>query len=95
MDPISDADFLKYAVRAIVEFPEDIRIERTTDDLGVLLTLHTNQKDIGRVIGKHGITAQAIRTILKTIGARNNARVNMKIVDPLHSVPFDSDLTRF
>ena len=77
-----DKQFLETIVKAIVGVPDKVSVERTVDEMGVLLTLKTDQSDMGYVIGRKGQTAQAIRTLLKIIGAKNNARVNLKIYDP-------------
>src|SRR5665811_945532 len=74
--------FFKIIVKNIVGNPDDIVVERTIDERGVLLTLKINPDDIGYVIGRKGQTAQAIRTLLKIVGAKNNSRVNLKIYDP-------------
>jgi len=79
---IQDKDFLEYIIRAIVSHPENVSAERTVDERGVLLTLNINPADMGYVIGKHGQTAKAVRTLLKIVGAKNNARVNLKINEP-------------
>ena len=78
----SDQEFLEYVVKAIVNNPDDIKSERTTDDRGVLITLDINPSDMGYVIGRQGQTARSIRTLLKIVGAKNNARVNLKINEP-------------
>ncbi len=77
-----DQAFVEYIVKAIVSVPDDVKIERSIDERGVLLTLHVNPSDIGYVIGRQGQTAKAIRTLSKIIGAKNNARVNLKIDEP-------------
>ncbi|MBU0649406.1 KH domain-containing protein [Patescibacteria group bacterium] len=77
-----DQDFVEYIVRAIVGNPKDVKTERTVDERGVLITLHINQADMGYVIGKQGQTARALRTLLKIVGAKANARVNLKIHEP-------------
>ena len=77
-----DKEFLEIIARNIVNVPDAVSVERTVDEMGVLLTLKTDQSDMGYVIGRKGQTAQAIRTLLKIIGAKNNARVNLKIYDP-------------
>lgn len=77
-----DKEFAEYLIKAIVSHPDDVQIVRTIDDMGVLLTLHVNKEDIGYVIGKKGQTAKSVRTLLKIIGAKNDQRVNMKIVEP-------------
>jgi len=77
-----DKQFLETVVKAIVANPNDVVVDRTIDERGVLLTLKTNPSDMGYVIGRKGQTAQSIRTLLKIIGAKNNSRVNLKIYDP-------------
>ncbi|MBE7525132.1 KH domain-containing protein [Patescibacteria group bacterium] len=77
-----DQEFVEYAVKALVNHPEDVRTERTVDDRGVLITLHINQDDMGYIIGRQGQTARALRILLKTVGAKENARVNLKIFEP-------------
>lgn len=78
----SDQDFVEMVVRAIVGHPDDVRTERNIDERGVLITLHINQEDMGYVIGRQGQTARSLRTLLKIVGAKNNARVNLKIFEP-------------
>jgi len=77
-----DKQFLETIVKTIVGNPNDVVVDRTIDERGVLLTLKTNPADMGYVIGRKGQTAQAIRTLLKIVGAKNNSRVNLKIYDP-------------
>lgn len=81
---MQDADkvFLEYVVKALVEFPEDVKIDRTVDEMGVLISLTVNPADMGKIIGRMGNTAKAIRTLLRIIGMKNNARVNLKINEP-------------
>jgi uncharacterized protein len=78
----SDQQFLEFVVKSIVDTPEDVRVDRTVDEMGVLLTLHVNSKDMGQVVGRQGSTAKAIRSLLKIVGVKNNARVNLKIEEP-------------
>lgn len=78
----ADQQFVEDVVRAIVANPNDVRTDRTVDEMGVLITLHINPADMGYVIGRQGQTARAIRTLLKIVGAKNNARVNLKIYEP-------------
>ncbi|MEK7084405.1 MAG: KH domain-containing protein [Patescibacteria group bacterium] len=78
----ADKAFLEYVIRAIVNNPDDVRVSRTVDERGVLLTLDINAGDMGYVIGRQGQTARAVRTLLKIVGAKNNARVNLKINEP-------------
>ena len=77
-----DQKFLEDIVKMIVANPDDVKSTRTVDERGVLLTLDLNPADMGYVIGKQGQTAKAIRTLLKIVGAQNNARVNLKINEP-------------
>ena len=77
-----DQEFLEFVVKSIVAHPEDVTTERVVDERGVLLSLTINPEDMGYVIGRRGQTAQAIRTLLKIVGAKNNARVNLKINEP-------------
>jgi predicted RNA-binding protein YlqC (UPF0109 family) len=76
-----DKEFVEYIVKALVGNPDDVQIERTIDEKGVLLMLTVNPEDLGRVIGKRGNTAQSIRTLLRALGTKNDARYNLKIVD--------------
>ena len=84
---MEDADkiFLEYVVKALVDNPNDVKIERTVDEMGVLITLTVNPADMGKIIGRMGNTAKAIRTLLRIIGMKNNARVNLKINEPAGS----------
>ncbi|NBV78064.1 KH domain-containing protein [bacterium] len=77
-----DQKFLEYVVKALAEHPEDVKINRTIDEMGVLLTLRTHRDDMGKIIGRSGATAKAIRTLLRVVGMRNEARVNLKIEEP-------------
>lgn len=79
---VSDKDFLEYLVKAIVDHPEDVKIERKIDEMGVLLSLRVNPMDMGQVVGRSGSTAKAIRSLLRIVGIKNNARVNLKIEEP-------------
>lgn len=81
---MEDADkvFLEYVVKALVDNPNDIKIDRTVDEMGVLISLTVNPADMGKIIGRMGNTAKAIRTLLRIIGMKNNARVNLKINEP-------------
>jgi len=82
MEQYSDVEFVLMVVKAIVNHPEDVACERTIDERGVLITLKINPEDMGYVIGRKGQTARSIRTLLKIVGAKNNARVNLKIYEP-------------
>lgn len=77
-----DKAFLEYIVKALVDNPEDVKIDRTVDEMGVLITMTVNAADMGKIIGRQGNTAKAIRTLLRVIGMKNNARVNLKINEP-------------
>lgn len=78
----TDKDFLEYLVKSIVDHPDDVKIDRKVDEMGVLLTLKVNQQDMGQVVGRQGSTAKAIRSLLRIVGVKNNARVNLKIDEP-------------
>lgn len=77
-----DQEFVESIVKSIVNHPEDVKTTRTVDEMGVLITLDINAEDMGYVIGKQGQTAKSIRTLLKIVGAKANARVNLKINEP-------------
>jgi len=81
-ETFKDQEFIEYVVKSIVNHPEDVKAERTIDERGVLITLHINQDDMGYVIGRQGQTARALRILLKIVGAKDNARVNLKIYEP-------------
>jgi len=76
-----DQQFVEYIVKSLVGNPEDVIVERQIDEKGVLLTLTVNPEDLGRVIGKRGVTAQSLRTLLRALGTKNDARYNLKIVN--------------
>lgn len=75
-------DFIEYLVKSIVDNPNDVRVERKVDEMGVLLTLKVNVADMGQVVGRNGTTAKSIRTLLRIVGIKSNARVNLKIEEP-------------
>ena len=77
-----DQQFLEYVVKALVDRPDDVKINRTVDEMGVLLTLDVHADDMGKIIGRSGNTAKAIRTLLRVVGMKNDARVNLKINEP-------------
>ena len=81
-DNVKDKEFIEYVVKMLVDNPDDVKVERKIDEMGVLITLDVNPQDMGMVIGREGMTAKALRTLLRVIGARNNARVNLKINEP-------------
>ncbi len=79
---MSDKEFLELLVKELVENPNDVKIDRSVDEMGVLLTLSVNPVDMGKIIGRSGNTAKAIRTLLRVVGMKHNARVNLKINEP-------------
>src|SRR3989338_4144505 len=82
MGEYQDQDFVEYVVKALVDTPDSVSTERTVDEMGVLITLKVNPQDLGQVIGRNGQTAKSIRTLLRVVGAKNHARVNLKIFEP-------------
>lgn len=76
-----DQQFVEYIVKSLVGHPDDVVVERIIDEKGVLLSLTVNPEDLGRVIGKRGVTAQSLRTLLRALGTKNDARYNLKIVN--------------
>jgi uncharacterized protein len=82
MDKQVDLEFLEYLVKSIVDHPDDVKIERSIDQQGVLLRLKVNLQDMGQVVGRQGATAKAIRSLLRIVGIKNNAHVNLKIEEP-------------
>ncbi|MCA9340747.1 MAG: KH domain-containing protein [Candidatus Saccharibacteria bacterium] len=81
MSATIDQQFVEYIVKSLVEHPDDVSVERIIDEKGVLLSLTVHPDDLGRVIGKRGITAQSLRTLLRALGTKNDARYNLKIVN--------------
>jgi len=82
MAKFADQEFVEFVIKSIVDHPDDVKTDRQIDEMGVLLTLKVNPQDMGQVIGRQGGTARAIRTLLRVIGAKHNARVNFKIEEP-------------
>ncbi|MBI4123219.1 MAG: KH domain-containing protein [Parcubacteria group bacterium] len=78
----TDQELLEYVVKALVDHPDEVKIERKIDEMGVLLTLKVHPDDMGQIIGREGSTARAIRTLMRIIGLKNHARVNLKIEEP-------------
>ena len=78
----NDQQFLEYVIKALVDNPNDVKITRSVDEMGVLMTLEVGAADMGKVIGRSGNTAKAIRTLLRVVGMKNNSRVNLKINEP-------------
>lgn len=81
-----DQEFLEYVVKSLVDNPEDVKVDRKVDEMGVLMTLEVNPVDMGKIIGRQGNTAKAIRTLLRVVGMKLNARVNLKINEPAGAV---------
>lgn len=77
-----DKKFLQFVVEHIVDHPDEVQVTRTVDEMGVLMTLDVHEDDMGKVIGRNGNTAKALRTLLRTVGMKNDARVNLKIREP-------------
>lgn len=78
----TDQEFLEYLVKSIVDHPDDVVVDRKVDEMGVLLSLKVHAQDMGQVVGRQGATAKAIRSLLRIVGIKNNARVNLKIEEP-------------
>lgn len=83
-DPLQgpDKDFVEFIIKQIVTNPDAVEVTRTIDEMGVLITLKVAKEDMGRIIGKNGQTAKAIRVLLRVVGSKNSARVNLKIIEP-------------
>lgn len=77
-----DQQFVEFVVKSLVDHPDQVKSERTVDEMGVLISLHLAPEDMGQVIGRQGQTAKALRTLLRVVGAKHKARVNLKIVEP-------------
>ena len=76
-----DQEFVQYIVSSLVSKPDKVRVERVVDERGVLLTLHVDEEDLGRVIGRKGSTAQSLRVLLRALGSKNEAHYNLRIAD--------------
>ncbi|MBI5003984.1 KH domain-containing protein [Candidatus Kaiserbacteria bacterium] len=85
-----DQQFLEFVVKSLVDNPDDVKIDRIVDEMGVLLKLSVHRDDMGKIIGRSGATAKAIRTILRVVGMKNDARVNLKIEEPEGSTRSDN-----
>ena len=83
MEQHNDQAFLEYVIKGLVNHTEDVVVVRSVDEMGVLLVLTVNPEDMGKVIGKDGNTAKALRILLRVVGMKNNARVNLKINEPV------------
>ena len=81
-DHYPDQQFVETVVTELVDHPDEVKTERKIDEMGVLITLFINPEDMGQIIGRNGGTAKSIRTLLRIVGMRNNARVNLKIDEP-------------
>lgn len=79
---VNDQEFLEYLIKKLVDNPDDVKIERKVDEMGVLLTLRVNAEDMGQIVGRQGQTARAIRNLVRIVGLKNHARVNLKIEEP-------------
>lgn len=82
METPRDREFLEFIVKNLVDHPEDVKIERQVDEMGVLLSVKVNPEDMGQLIGRQGSTAKAIRSLVRIIGLKNHARINLKIEEP-------------
>ncbi|MEK7163115.1 MAG: KH domain-containing protein [Patescibacteria group bacterium] len=89
-----DAQFLDFLVKSLVDYPNDVKITRSVDEMGVLLLLDVNPADMGKIIGREGNTAKAIRTLLRIVGMKNNSRVNLKISEPAGGAPKESKVNK-
>ena len=78
----SDQEFLEFVVKSLVDNPKSVVVDRKVDEMGVLLTLKIDPADMGKIIGRGGNTAKAIRTLLRIVGLKNRSRVNLKIEEP-------------
>jgi len=78
----NDKEFLEYLIKALVDNPSDVKVDRKVDEMGVLLSLKVNPEDMGQIIGKEGSTARSIRNLVRIVGLKNHARVNLKIEEP-------------
>jgi len=101
-DDMQDQEFVEYVLKTVVDNPDDVHVDRTIDEMGVLLSVNVNPDDMGKVIGKAGATAKSLRTLLRVLGSHNDERVNLKIVEPegseherperVESAPVEADL---
>jgi hypothetical protein len=78
----NDQEFLEYLIKSLVDHPDEVKIDRKVDEMGVLLSLRVNPEDMGQIIGKAGSTARSIRSLVRIVGLKNHARVNLKIEEP-------------
>lgn len=89
-----DKEFLEYVIKALVDDPSQVKIDRRVDEMGVLISLTVAPADMGKIIGRNGNTAKAIRTLLRVVGMKNNARVNLKIEEPAGGVGRTSNVSK-
>jgi len=82
MAEAKDIEFLEFIVKTLVDHPNDVKVDRKVDEMGVLLSVKVNPEDMGQLIGRQGSTARAIRNLVRIIGLKNHARVNLKIEEP-------------
>src|SRR3989344_4039706 len=78
----ADQEFLEYLVKSLVDHPADVKVDRRVDEMGALLSLRAHALDMGQVVGRQGATAKSIRDLLRIVGIKNNARINLKIEEP-------------
>ena len=88
-----DQEFLEFVVKSLVDHPESVHVNRTVDEMGVLLSLDVHAEDMGKIIGRSGNTAKAIRTLLRVVGMKNDARVNLKINEPQGGLRSDTKMS--
>lgn len=81
-EKFQDQEFLEYVVKSLVDTPSAVKVDRKVDEMGVLITLKIDPADMGKIIGRNGNTAKSIRTLLRIVGLKNHARVNLKIEEP-------------
>ncbi len=81
-EKFQDQEFLEFVIKSLVDSPDGVKVERKIDEMGVLLTLKLDPADMGKIIGRAGNTAKAIRTLLRVVGLKNRSRVNLKIEEP-------------
>ena len=79
---VNDKEFLEHIIKSLVDNPNDVKVDRKVDEMGVLLSLKVNPEDMGQIIGREGATARAIRNLVRIVGLKNHARVNLKIEEP-------------
>jgi predicted RNA-binding protein YlqC (UPF0109 family) len=80
---MSDSQYLENLVKGIVEFPDKVKVFRSVDEMGVLMSVDVAKEDMGKIIGREGNTAKAVRTLMRVFGMKNNSRINMKINEPI------------